>query len=485
MATITSLGVGTNGLDTQSLVDKLVANEQVPLTQLNTLTTGIKTQLSAFGQVQSSLSALQDAARKLVDPSTWSATTASSSDPTSVSVTAGDGAAVGNINVQVNQLATSQAIASSVQTSSSATLGSGSMTIELGTWSADKSSFTSKDGATPVTINIAPGQDTLAQIRDQINAAGAGVVASIVTDSSGARLVMRSTDTGEANGFKVSVQDADGNSGDATGLSALAYDPSLSVASASLTQSAANAQAVLNGLTINSASNVLTQAMDGLTITLLKPTTTGGVSLGVSQDTTGIKTAITNFATAYNATNALLRDQTKYDASTKTAGTLQGDSTAVGLTYSLRNLISGTSTLGGSAMSRLADIGLDPQADGSLSVDDSKLSNALSDTTNLKQMFMGLDTASPGNSGFAQQMNTFTTQMLGVDGGLATKEAGLQSRIDQNGKSADALQAHIDQVQKRLTAQYSALDTQMSQLNSLSTYVSQQMTMLNASAAAS
>ncbi|MDY0748404.1 flagellar filament capping protein FliD [Paucibacter sp. R3-3] len=477
MATITSLGVGTNGLDTQSLVDKLVANEQVPLTQLNTLTTGLKTQISAYGQIQSALSAVQDAARKLTNPSTWGATTASSSDPSSVSVVAGNGAPAGNINVQVTQLATAQSVASPVQASSTAALGSGSLTIELGTWSTDKSSFTSKTDASPVTINVAAGA-TLSSIRDQINSSGAGVVASVVTDSTGSRLVMRSSATGETNGFRITASDADGNNSDASGLSALAYDPTSGTSGATLTQSAGNAIATLNGLTINSDTNTLTQAIDGLSITLLKPTTAGGTTLSVTQDSTSTKTAITNFVTAYNALNSLLRDDTKYDADTKTAGTLQGDSTAVGLTYSLRNLISGTSTLGG-AMTRLADIGLDPQADGSLQVDDTKLSGALADPESLKSMLMGLDKTNAANSGFAQQFVTFTTQALGVDGTIATRTAGLQARVDANGKSADALQAHIDQVQARLQAQYSALDTQMASLNSLSTYVSQQMAMLN------
>ncbi|WP_077035950.1 flagellar filament capping protein FliD [Pelomonas sp. KK5] len=473
MATITSLGVGTNGLDTQSLVDKLVANEQVPLTQLNTQTSTLKTQISAYGQVQSALSSLQDAARKLLNPSTWGATTASSSDASSVAVTAGNGAVAGSINVQVSQLASAQSIASPVQAGSTAALGGGTLTIELGQWNSTDGSFTSKSGATAVNVSI-DATDTLSTIRDKINQSGAGVVASIVTDASGSRLVMRSSETGAANGFKVSVDDADGNGGDASGLSALAYDPTAGITSATLTQTAANAQATINGLTINSASNVLTTAIEGLSISLLKPTTAGGTTLTVAQDTTSVKTAINAFATAYNSLNSLLRDDTKYDAATKTAGTLQGDATAVGLTYSLRSLIAGTSTLGGSAMSRLADIGLDPQADGSITVDDTKLSSALADPANLKLMFMGLDKTNAGNSGFAQQMVSFTSQVLGVDGSLATRTNGLQARVNANDKSADALQAHIDQVKARLTAQYSALDTKMASLNSLASYVSQQ-----------
>ncbi len=468
---ITSLGIGTNGLNSQSIVDKLVAAAHAPIDQLNTQTQGLQTKLSALGQVQSALSALQDASQKLTDPSTWGSTTSSSSDTTSVSVSSSNGAAQGNVSVQVSQIAASQSLASAVQPGTDTVLGSGTLTIQLGTFASENSSFTAKTGTNPVTINIAGGS-TLSQVRDQINAAQAGVVASIVTDSTGSRLVMRSSNTGQSNGFTVSVSDADGGNADATGLSALAYDPTQGASSATLTQSAANAQATLNGLSINSETNTLTQAIDGLNITLLKPTT--GVSLTVAQDSSGISSAINTFATAYNAVASLLATQTKYDATTKTAGTLQGDSTAVNLTYALRNIVGGTSTLGGSSMSRLVQIGLDPQADGTLTVNATKITAALSDPTDLKAMFMGLDKTNGSNSGFAQQMQTFTTAALSFNGSLTTHQQGLQSQVTDNGKRADDLQSNLDSYQAQLTAQYQALDTQMSTNNSLAAYVSQQ-----------
>ncbi len=76
-----------------------------------------------------------------------------------------------------------------------------------------------------VSITIAPGEDTLDKVRDKINAAGAGVTASIVNDASGARLAIRSRETGEENGFRINVADDDGNGGDAAGLSMLAFNP--------------------------------------------------------------------------------------------------------------------------------------------------------------------------------------------------------------------------------------------------------------------
>ncbi|MBW8847036.1 MAG: flagellar filament capping protein FliD [Burkholderiales bacterium] len=478
MATITSLGIGS-GLDVESMITKLMAVEQAPITQLSQKTDGLKTQLSIYGQVQSSVSALRDAASKLTSPDTWAGAKATSADPTAISVTAGAGAAVGSVSVSVSQLASSQSLASSTFANATATLGQGSITIELGTWGTDANSaatFTSKSGTTPVTINIGAGQDQLSQVRDQINSANAGVVASIVTDATGSRLTLTSASTGESNGFRVSVNDADGDSGDASGLSAVAYDPSAGVTQLTQTLPAANARALLNGLQISSESNSLQSAISGLNITLLK-TTTIPISLSVTQDRDAIKKAITDFTTAYNAVNQLLRNQTKYDPSSKTSAPLQGDSTAVGLQNQLRGVIGASTSLAGS-ISRLADIGLDPGADGNLSAPSAKLDTALNDIPTLKKFFMGLDSTNASNNGFAQQIRNLADKVLGVDGSISNREAGIQKNIDNNGKRADELQTRADSTEKRLRAQYSALDTKISQLTNLSSYLTQQLAAL-------
>jgi flagellar hook-associated protein 2 len=481
MPSITSLGVGTNGLDLESLVSKLVANEQVPVTQLNTRTEKLKTQLSAFGRVQSAVAAMRDAASKLTSPSTWGATTATSSDASSVAVTAGTGATAGNVSVQVTKLAASQSIASGVITGgSTGVLGQGSITIELGSWDTGQTTFTPKSGATAVTIPVGASEEQLAQVRDKINAANAGVVASIVTDSSGSRLVMRSVATGEANGFRVTVSDSDGNDADNAGLSRLAFDPSNSVTQMTQKVSASNAVALINGLEINSETNTLSEAIDGLNITLLKATGVNEINLTVAPDKEGLKKAITDFATAYNAIASLLRDQTKYDAANKVAGTLQGDAAAVGLQYQMRSIAASSTTLAGT-IGRLADIGLDPGTDGTLKINDAKLTAALATPDKLKLLFMGVDPNDEENNGLAQKLRSFADKVLGAEGTLTSRQAGLQTSISNNGKRADDLQAHVDMVEKRLRARYTALDTQMSQLNALSAYVSQQMALMNSS----
>lgn len=476
MATISSAGIGS-GLDIESLVSKLVAAERTPITQLAQRTDNLKTELSTYGKVQSALSTLRDAASKLTAPTAWGGTLATSSDTTAVTVSAGTGAAIGNVSVDVKQLAQAQTLVSgTAYASSTTTVGQGSLTITLGTWATDGATpptytgFTDKPGATAVTVNIGSGQDTLAGIRDAINASGAGVTASIVNDATGARLTLRSNATGETNGFRI---DASG------GVADLGYDPRIGVTSMIQTLPAQNARALINGIDISSESNTLKEAIDGLNITLLK-TTSVPASVAVSQDKDSIKKLITDFTTAYNAVNALLREQTKYDAGSKTAGALQGDSTAIGLQSQLRSIIGGSTSLAGSSVSRLAQIGLEAGSDGNLKTTDSKLTTALSDLTSLKQLFMGLDSGGvSSNDGFAQRIRTYVDGALSTDGRVSSRQSGIQKQIDNNNKRQDQLEDHVAQTEARLRARYTALDTQMSKLNGLSSYVTQQMNLLN------
>jgi len=481
MPTITSTGIGS-GLDIETLINKLVALERTPITQLTTQTNKLQTQLSSYGKVQSALATLRDAAAKLTRPDTWAATVATSSDASSVSVTTsstgGSAATAGNVSVQVSKLATSQTVASKVLPASPGSVGQGSITIELGQWNADQSAFTAKDGVTAITVDIGAGEDQLSQIRDKINAARPGIGATVVTDSNGSRLVLRGNDTGEANGFRVTVNDADGNSGDDTGLSALAFDPSAGINTVNQKLAATNAAATVNGIDISSASNSLTGVVAGLNINLLK-TTAGDVSLSVGSDSVGIKKAITDMATAYNSMATLLRDQTKAvplargSTDSSQSGPLQGDTTVVSLQNQLRSMVGSSSTLGGS-LARLTDIGLEPSATGTLTTNDAKLTAALGNLDNVKQLFMGLDTGNPDNNGLAQRLRSLGDVALGTEGRLSSRQTGLQSRISDNGKRNGELEARVALTETRLRARYTALDTQMAKLTSLSSYVTQQ-----------
>lgn len=464
--TISSAGIGS-GLDVNSIVTQLMAIEQKPLTTLQTKATTIQTTVSEYGKVKSALSTLNDASIKLASAKTWAQTVGTSSNASTVTAST-NGAAPGTYTVEVQSLASVQTLASGTFADTSATPGAGTLHIELGTWGAGQTSFTPKSGATAIDITIA-ATDTLTDVRDKINSAGAGVTAMIMTDASGSRLLIRSSVTGAGSGFRSS------------GVATLAFDPSAGASAMTQTQAAANAAATVNGLAVTSTSNTMTNIVDGLTLNLAALTTTP-TTITVAPDTESLKKAMTDFASAYTAVMALISKDTKYDATTKTAGLLQGDSSITGLQRQLRSLAGGTSTAS-STFGYLSNAGFELQRDGSMTVNDTKLTNALANLPELKKMFANSNLGDPTQDGFAKRFRVATDTILGIDGTLTTRTAGLNEELQRNRKDQDNLSIRLAATEKRMRAQYTALDATMAQLNSTSQYLTQQITAMNAAAA--
>jgi flagellar hook-associated protein 2 len=473
MATITSLGIGS-GLDLNTIVTQLVALERKPIAIMQTKASQLQTQVSSFGQINSLMSGMQTAANALNDPTLWTQSAVSSADPTVASVTSSSNVTAGNYAITVQSLASSQTLASSTTfADKTATVGSGTLTLQLGSWNADNSAFTGKSGSNPVDIQVS-STDTLQNIADKINGAGAGVTASLITDSSGVRLSMRSTATGQSNGFRLQAADSDGNNADALGLSVVAFDPPNGATAMQLMQGSADAKATVNGVAVSSASNALSTVVDGLTINLNKVSSTP-VNLTATSDSSSVTKAIQSFATAYNAMVSYIGDQTKYDATAKSGGVLQGDSAATNLQERLRTMVGATSGAS-STFGRLSDLGLEVQRDGTLTINNTKLTAATGNLAELKKAFTASEAGGTGaNDGFSRRYANLATQSLGVDGIVTTRTAGLQKLITKNTDDQAAMSDRVDAFQKRLVAQYTALDAKVAQLNSLSSYVTQQV----------
>ena len=473
--TLTSLGVGS-GLDAETIVTKLVALEKQPINQLQEKTTQIQSKISAFGKIQSAISSLRDAASKLTSPELWSATKATSGD-TAVAFSTTAGAAIGEYSVGVSALAAGQSVLSNYTfPSTSATLTPGTLTIDVGAWSG--TSFTPKSGSTAVNIAI-DADDTIADIRDKINASNSGVKATIVTDSSGARLVMNSTGTGASSGFRITATDSDGNNTDDSGISLLAYDPASSTTGTSLTRAASNASATVNGVTVTSESNTFSDVLTGITMTVSK-VTSSPVNVTVAQDNETITKAITDFATAYTAVDAALKTNTKYDEATKTGAVLQGDATALGLIYQFRGLL-GSATTASSVFTTLSAVGLETKSGGALAVNTTKLNNALGNLAEMKKLFAATDLTGNGADGLATKFRALADSVIGFEGAITTRTAGLNTSISNNQKRQEAMEARVALFEKRIRAQYTALDRQMAGISTQSGYVSQMINAWNKS----
>ncbi|MFT3664518.1 flagellar filament capping protein FliD [Piscinibacter sp.] len=457
MATISSLGVGS-GLDVNSIITQLMALEKKPLTNLQTAGTKIQSQISEVGKIKSALSTFRDAAAKLASADFWKTTTGSSSSG-AVAIATSSSASAAQYSVEVTSLARAQTIAAPALASSAATLGAGTLTLQRA--AAD---------ALPVQVTI-EATDTLADIRDKINAAGAGVTASILNDGTGARLVMRADDTGTDNAFSTTVS--------GSGLDGLAFDAASGTGGATLSQAAANAAATINNLPVTSQSNTLADVLDGVTLTL-NAQTSEPVNVAVKPDTEALKKKLEEFAEAYSALAALIKTDTKYDAASKKAGVLQGDSSIVGIQNQLRSMLGSTSAASG-VYARLSDVGFEIQQDGSLSVNATRLDKALANLPELSKLFAGSSLTDPAQDGFGKRFRELAGGMLGIDGVMSSRADALSAKLDRNADAQERMQVRLEQTQARLERQYAALDTQMGKLNSLSAYMTQQVALWNKS----
>ncbi|GAB4569093.1 MAG: flagellar filament capping protein FliD [Rhizobacter sp.] len=467
MATISSAGIGS-GLQVEDIITKLMSIEKQPVTRLQTQASTIQTKISAFGQLQSALSSFRDASQSLTRATTWGASTATSSDPTSIQVTAGEGAVPGNYAISVQSLASSHAAVTRTYDSADELVGAGTLRVEIGSFG--QAGFAPQPNLAAMSIDISP-TDSLATVRNKINAAGAGVSAVIVNDVTGTRLVISSTNPGSSNAFRLS---GDGGAAD------LSFDPDQPVNAMTQTQAPADAQVTINGLQIATSGNRLTDTVQGLTINLNRETT-GTVQINVTQDNTALKTSVQGFVDSYNALAKMLSAQTKYDETTKSAGKLQGDSTAVSLQRQLRNALTASSPAS-SVYASLNSVGVALQADGTLKIDDTKLTTALnSNLTEVRSLFSATNATTPSENGIATRMRLFADQMLASEGALTTKTAGLNTSLTLNQKRQDEFTNRMALTEARLRAQYSALDTNMSRLTALNTYITNQVAAWNKS----
>lgn len=578
------LGIGT-GIDIDSIVTALVNAEKAPKTQqLDRLEKATTSRFSALGTLKGSLSGLQTAIQNLNKPSLFSTRTASSSSSAVLSAKADPAAIAGKYSVQVQQLATSSKVGlQSVPADASTTFSSGKMTISA--------------GSTSIEVDVSATNNTLAGMRDSINAAGKdkGISATIVTDASGSRLVLSSTATGAGNDVKVAVTE-DGVTSGTVSLASQAFQPSASLklsafsgapastlfqsgnlaikagtstlnvaisdgsslesvrdainaagtgqgVSASIETDVAGSRLVLNstngtsleltataaggtptsnpltslnpasdvsatssgpdstsgaagvitkaqsavlfvdGLKVVSASNTVTSAIDGVTLNLAGAQSASDLAAGKTVDVTigvdkgSVKSNIQKFVDSYNSLMNTAAQQTAVvqvgEGSNPVTGALVGDATVRGLLSGLRNeLVKMTGEEGTRA---LADLGITTQKDGTLKIDDAKLSSAL-DTK-----FDQVANYFTGDKGLMVRLDKNVGEYLKAGGVFDQRTKALQSTLTGPGgidEQRKALDLRVSKIQERLVAQYTAMDQLVSRLQKTSESLSNQLASL-------
>jgi flagellar hook-associated protein 2 len=399
-----AMGASTPGLDVTDAVSSAVTAAEGPENIWNAQITLLASETSALTQINTDTTNLDNdmqSLNSLTGPLSESAVTSSNSSV--VTATAASGSAAGNNTVVVTNLASTASFSSTTVATATTALPSQSFTI-------------TNNSGTAATITTGSGVNTLSDLETAVNSAGLGVTASIVTDTSGARLVLTSNTSGSAGSFTAT----------STGTT---FDFATAV-------SGLNASLTVNGIGISSATNTVTGAVPGLTLNLLSASPLTAVSLTVAPNTSAASTAINQFVTDYNT--AISDLNTEF---TDTAGSGQGalaqDPAVQNLQSTLEQAVDYTATPASgnttTTVPNLTSLGISVNADGTLSVDSTTLNNVLQNNFgDVQNFFQGA-----ALNGFAsvldKQLTSFTSPADGaftVDlQSISTESTGLQTDI--------------------------------------------------------
>jgi flagellar hook-associated protein 2 len=449
---ITTSGVGS-GIDIESLVTKLIAAEGQPATtRINKKEATWQADLSAYGSLKSALSSFQTAVKSLNDPADFLGRTSTSSNTEVFSATANETAVPGKYDIEVIQLAESAKSRSGNFTSADEVVGTGSLAISL--------------GATTFNITVDSENNTLAGLRDAINAASdnPGVTASIINVDGGSRLVLTSDKLGSANTIGIVATDDDGMPEDTAGLSRLA--------TVNLTTVQAAQDAIINvdSQAVTRDSNTFSDVISGVKFTLdsALPGTVESLSIGL--DKGSLIKNVNSFVKAYNSLADTMASLSSFNADTGAAGTLLGDSALRSVQSKISQTMS--SSIAGLGFGSLVSIGITTNDKGNLEVDSAKLDTVMTaDYTAVSQLFSS-------ENGLAKSLDSVLERYISSDGILTARQDGLQTNIDSLDGDREQLNRRLASLDARYRAQFTAMDILVAQLTSLGDYMTQQLASL-------
>ena len=436
---ISAPGIGS-GLDVRSIVDQLMAIERRPLNQLEADKQGLQAQLSTLGQLKSSLTTFQSALSDLKTLDAFEVYKAESSDETVFTVTANSNAAIGFSDIQVMAMAEAHKMGSvAIADTDTTTLGGTGDQITL---TVDGNSFT-----------VDAGGMNLSEIRDAINDApdNTGVSATIISENSGShRLVLTSTETGNANAMSLSFT---GSLGTSLGLTDINDTAQL------------DSEILVDGLyTITRSSNTIDDAISGLTISLVGVSDTAA-ELTISRDIESVKESVQTFVDTFNELRNTMKGMYGDDSAL--------DSTLRSIESRMRSAFNTPPAGLNGDFSYLSEVGVSFLRDGSLSLDSADLESAIaSDFAGVAEIFANDD------QGYLFRLDGVVEEFVEFDGQLDTRKDSLNDRINSVDDRIFEMEFRLQLREQRLLDQFNALDSLMGQLQGTSDFLTQQLAAL-------
>ncbi|MEO8063022.1 MAG: flagellar filament capping protein FliD [Pseudomonadota bacterium] len=455
MAGLSTPGLGS-GLDINGLVTQLVAAEkQAPQAQITRAQTSTVTTISALASLKGALGGFNAALDSLKTLDAFSGRTATPDDLEFFNASATATAAAGVYDIEVLQIANAHQIKSKeFATGAGQVVGTGTLTFTAG-----EQTF---------QVSVDAQHNTLAGIRDAINQATDNkdyVRATIINASDGAHLVLSGTATGAANSITVAQSGGDG------GLSALEYNPDL-LTHYTEGRPAQDSIISISGFTKNSATRTFADVVDGISVTVVKADEGEIHTLTVATDKTAVTARIKTFVDQYNQMQSTISNLRSFEPTTKKAGPLLGDALLRGIESDIRGKL--TDVNGGSSVFRtLASIGITTQKDGSLKLDNAKLTTALDSNYDEVAKLFGAE------NGVAARLSDAIAPRLASGSELDVRTKSLNAKSVTLQKQQSALEARMLVVESRYRKQFTALDSLLSNLQNQSTFLTQQLSSIS------
>jgi flagellar hook-associated protein 2 len=431
-----NVGGLASGLDTNSIVDKLVSIESLPITKNNQRQAALNVQISSIGDLLSKIKSLSTAASGLSKGVTAYSI---SSTPAGVSAAVGTGASAATYSVAVGSVATAAKARSGTFNTTNDTVAGGNLGITV--------------KGVAYSVTIAANSD-LGSVVQQINQSNAPVRAAVISDGTHFYVSMLNRETGKPIG-----------SGETGGLTIDSDTTGLGMA---VTQNASNATLTIDGdLNVESQSNEVSNAIPGVTLTVNAQQTVAS-NLVIGSDSSKTSANLQGFVDSFNAIVGVLNQSLRPDPKSPPAADSQLDgSTALSLQQQLQRLMSVQASATGSYHT-LADVGIKLQTDGTLTLDAATLNKALAkDAGSVDAIF---STAATGISARAADLSKRFTDS--VDGALIQRQTSLQKTVKDLMKSNDKLQDYVDAFKLQLQTSFTRMESLISSYKTIGTFLS-------------
>ncbi|MCD9506791.1 flagellar filament capping protein FliD [Photobacterium phosphoreum] len=457
-----------SGLDIAGMTQQLVAAERKPKAdRITTQQKQVNVSLSAYGQVKSSVSAMQSMLEKFGKDEAFNGQKATSDNSDYLSIKATAKAKSGVYNINIQQMAQSHKLMGEELFSADpeASLGSGEMVIKVG----DKS----------MTLNIGEDNDDLSSVVDAINNAddNPGVTATLINTGKdgGSQIVFSTTETGKDNTIEIDTSAMTGQ------LASLAYKEGMADSKVDQMQAAQDAKIMIdNFTTVTSSNNTFEDVIEGVTLDLKKLTGTSGsenpetddidvkfVKITIESDEESTKDSLKSFVDSYNSLMGTIDKLTGFDADKdpddpNRAGALNGDSLTRSVTTQMRNLLNEPIEINGK-LYQMSDFGISIQRDGTLELeeDSDKLDDIISENFAVIGQFFAQE-----DSGFLAKadklLDSFTDK---TDGSLSVKEETLKERQKSLDDDMTELNKRMVAYEDRTYKQFLAMDEAIGQMN--------------------